>query len=163
MKKFLSYLISALLIATTCHASTRVMLLSTATPKQNFGYITFSNSEYGLLVTPSLHHLPAGLHGLHLHINPSCADQGKAAGGHYDPRNTKKHVGPYNTKGHLGDLPALYVFDDSTANTPTLAPRLREADLHAHTIVIHSQGDNYSDQPAKLGGGGPRLGCGIIE
>lgn len=29
--------------------------------------------------------------------------------------------------------------------------------------MIHAGGDNYADQPAPLGGGGPRLACGVIE
>jgi Cu/Zn superoxide dismutase len=29
---------------------------------------------------------PAGAHALHLHVNPSCADEGSAAGGHWSPQ-----------------------------------------------------------------------------
>ena len=29
--------------------------------------------------------------------------------------------------------------------------------------TLTTSGDNYSDQPQKLGGGGARLACGIIE
>lgn len=29
---------------------------------------------------------PAGAHALHLHVNPSCADSGSAAGGHWSPQ-----------------------------------------------------------------------------
>lgn len=84
-------------------------------------------------------------------------------GGHFDPKLTGKHFGPYNTKGHLGDLPALFVDDNGLATVPTLAPKLRLKNLHAHAIVIHAGGDNYSDVPEKLGGGGARIGCGVIQ
>jgi Cu-Zn family superoxide dismutase len=30
-------------------------------------------------------------------------------------------------------------------------------------LVIHIGGDNYSDQPQPLGGGGARIACGAIE
>jgi Cu-Zn family superoxide dismutase len=29
--------------------------------------------------------------------------------------------------------------------------------------MIHSGGDNYSDVPEKLGGGGGRIACGVIK
>ena len=29
--------------------------------------------------------------------------------------------------------------------------------------MIHVGGDNHSDHPAALGGGGPRMACGVIK
>jgi len=29
--------------------------------------------------------------------------------------------------------------------------------------MIHAGGDNYSDEPAKLGGGGARMACGVVD
>ena len=45
---------------------------------------------------------------------------GFAAGGHYDPAHTKKHMGPLSTAGHHGDLPVLVVDGRGDA---TEAPR----------------------------------------
>ena len=129
----------------------------------NLGTINFENTPYGLLIKPHLTGLQPGLHGFHIHINPSCADNGKAAGGHLDPSHSNQHLGPYNPAGHLGDLPALYVANDGSATEATLAPRLQASDLHNHSIIIHSGGDNYSDQPSQLGGGGSRFACGVIK
>ena len=62
---------------------------------------------------------------------------------------------------HLGDLPALTVLHDGTATNPVLAPRLKKLDeVRGHSIMIHAGGDNHSDHPAPLGGGGPRMACG---
>ena len=36
------------------------------------GKITISESKYGLVLTPALQGLPPGLHGFHVHQNPSC-------------------------------------------------------------------------------------------
>ena len=44
-----------------------------------------------------------------------------------------------------------------------VAPRLKVSDLAGHALVIHAGGDNYSDQPAPLGGGGARIACGVIK
>jgi len=29
--------------------------------------------------------------------------------------------------------------------------------------MVHAGGDNFSDQPEPLGGGGPRIGCGVVN
>jgi Cu-Zn family superoxide dismutase len=87
---------------------------------------------------------------------------GLAAGGHYDPANAGKHEGPEG-KGHLGDLPALTVGADGTASTAVTAPRLKMADIKGRSLMIHAGGDNYSDQPAPLGGGGARVACGVVK
>lgn len=136
----------------------------------SIGQVTISESKYGLVFTPALKGLPPGLHGFHLHQNASCAPKEKdgkmvpalAAGGHYDPADTKRHDTPWGD-GHLGDLPALYVDADGNASQPALAPRLKVADLAGRSLMIHMGGDNHSDHPAILGGGGARMACGVIQ
>jgi Cu-Zn family superoxide dismutase len=29
--------------------------------------------------------------------------------------------------------------------------------------MVHAGGDNYADQPEPLGGGGPRVACGVVK
>jgi len=127
------------------------------------GSISAEDTPYGLLITPALVNLPPGLHGFHVHTKANCADQGKAAGGHFDPEKTNKHRGPYQKDSHLGDLPALYVDKNGEAKLPVLAPRLKSGDLNQRAIIIHQGGDNYSDMPKMLGGGGDRIACGIVN
>jgi superoxide dismutase, Cu-Zn family len=137
---------------------------------KNIGTITISEGPAGLVFTPQLSDLTPGVHGFHVHQNPDCVagtKEGKqvpglAAGGHYDPANTAKHEGPLG-KGHLGDLPALTVGADGKATTAVTAPRLKMADVKGRSLMIHAGGDNYSDQPAPLGGGGARVACGVIK
>ena len=133
------------------------------------GEVTASASPHGVVFTPSLERLPPGLHGFHLHANASCEagdEDGRmtaaaAAGGHFDPAKTGRHGFPWG-KGHLGDLPALYVAPDGTASHPVLAPRLKLADLPGHALMIHAGGENHSDHPEPLGGGGGRVACGVV-
>ncbi len=66
-------------------------------------------------------------------------------------------------KGHLGDLPVLTVGADGTASTAVTAPRLKMSDVKGRSLMIHAGGDNYSDQPAPLGGGGARVACGVVK
>jgi len=139
-------------------------------PGAAVGTVRIVETPYGLAFYPKLSGLPAGLHGFHVHENASCApgQQGAnmvaaaAAGGHFDPQGTKKHGEPWGD-GHLGDLPPLYVAADGSANQPVLAPRLKSlSDVQNHALMVHAGGDNHSDQPAPLGGGGARIACGVI-
>ncbi len=134
------------------------------------GTITVSESKYGLVFTPALRGLPPGLHGFHVHQNPSCdpmAKDGKmvaalAAGPHLDPAGTNKHAEPWGD-GHLGDLPPLYVAADGTATQPVLGPRLKASDIVDRSLMVHVGGDNHADHPAPLGGGGARMACGVVK
>ncbi|MFP5305560.1 MAG: superoxide dismutase family protein, partial [Gammaproteobacteria bacterium] len=47
------------------------------------------------------------------------------------------------------------------ARQPVLAPRIEPQQIEGHALMIHAGGDNYSDQPQKLGGGGARIACGV--
>lgn len=130
---------------------------------KSIGSVVAEDVKCGVLLKPNLSDLPPGVHGFHVHVNPSCDDYGMAAGGHFDPQHTNEHEGPYAHAGHKGDLPILIVDKNGKATLPTLAPRLTVADLKGHALMIHAGGDNYSDQPEKLGGGGARIACGIIK
>ncbi len=138
-----------------------------ATP---IGKVSVGESPFGLVFTPALKGLTPGLHGFHVHENPSCAPKDKdgkpvaalSAGGHFDPLGAKHHGLPWGD-GHLGDLPALYVDAAGNADNPVLAPRLKMADLRGRSLMIHVGGDNHADHPAPLGGGGPRMACGVIR
>lgn len=137
---------------------------------ERIGEVTIAETEFGLVFTPALSGLSAGLHGFHVHQNASCepaesngtVTPAGAAGGHYDPDNAGAHGTPWGD-GHLGDLPALYVDSDGAATHPVLAPRLKMSDLSGRALMIHAGGDNYSDQPQALGGGGGRVACGVIN
>lgn len=137
---------------------------------QPVGQVVVSETPYGVVFNPALTGLPPGLHGFHVHENPSCAaleKDGKimpalAAGGHYDPAGSKRHGAPWSD-GHLGDLPALYVDAAGNANHPVLAPRLKMSDLKGRALMIHAGGDNHADHPVPLGGGGARLACGVMQ
>ncbi|MCG2584851.1 superoxide dismutase [Cu-Zn] SodC [Massilia sp. TS11] len=166
-------LIAALsLAALTAHAaelSVNMNIVNEAGVVKAAGTVLVSENAHGLVFTPNLSGLPAGLHGFHVHENPSCdaADKdGKktaalGAGGHLDPAASKKHGLPWGD-GHLGDLPALYVDANGNASQPVLAPRLKLADLKGRSLMIHAGGDNHADHPAMLGGGGARIVCGVF-
>lgn len=138
---------------------------------QAIGSVTISETAKGLEFTPNLKALPPGEHGFHVHANGSCqpaikegkASAAESAGGHYDPHKTGKHEGPEGA-GHMGDLPLLVVNNDGNATTSVTAPRLTSLnDVKGKALMIHVGGDNMSDQPKALGGGGARFACGVIK
>ncbi len=173
MKKVMLLVFCVLLCAFSAYAADLVVpinLTDSGGIGKPIGTVTVSSSPYGTIFTPHLSGLTPGIHGFHVHQNPDCGPVvkdgkklvGFAAGGHYDPAGTGKHEGPYG-EGHLGDLPGLFVDAMGNATMPVLAPRLKIDELHGRSLMIHAGGDNYSDIPQKLGGGGDRVACGVIK
>ena len=173
MKRSMWFGLIATLATGTAHAASQEVpmnLVSAEGVPKAIGTITVNETPYGLLFTPNLKSLPAGMHGFHVHENGSCEAGMKdgvkgaalAAGGHLDPQKTGKHLGPY-ADGHLGDLPAVYVTADGIANYPVLAPRLKTlSQIKGRALMIHAGADNHSDMPKPLGGGGDRVAWGQI-
>src|SRR4051794_32151207 len=140
-------------------------------PGEAVGTVTIADSAKGAVVKTDLKGLPAGPHGFHVHEHGSCEHAmtngqmvaAGAAGGHFDPQHTGKHAGPQG-EGHLGDLPVLQVAANGTATGTLTAPRITDVSiLRGKALMIHAGGDNYSDQPAPLGGGGARIACGVLQ
>ena len=138
------------------------------------GKVKATDSENGVVLNVSLKDLPGGAHGFHLHEIGNCgpgpgpdgaAAAGMAAGGHYDPAGSGRHMGPA-ARGHLGDLPVIFVETDEDGGKPynsvLVAPYLKVADMLGRALVIHKNGDNYADEPKPLGGGGARIACGVV-
>ena len=167
-----SLLLVAVIFAGSAHAAETTVNMNMADAKGSgaaVGTVRIVETPHGLAFHPMLQGLPPGLHGFHVHEKPSCAPAESngamvpalGAGGHLDPQGSKRHGVPWGD-GHLGDLPALYVAADGSATNPVLAPRLQFADIANRALMVHAGGDNHSDHPAALGGGGARIACGVI-
>jgi Cu-Zn family superoxide dismutase len=157
-------------VAATDSVVVEMRAAEAAGPGPVLGTITVAATPYGTLFTPNLNGLAPGLHGFHVHEHPACDPREQAgkpvpalgAGGHLDPGKTGKHLGPY-AGGHLGDLPPLFVDAAGRSTLPVLAPRLKPQDLAGRSLMVHAGADNFSDQPEPLGGGGPRVACGVVK
>jgi Cu-Zn family superoxide dismutase len=156
------------------HGAIRVpMALATADGTgAAIGDVTLKSGHGGVDLILDLHGLPPGQHGFHLHANGSCdpaagangaMTPAGAAGAHFDPQHTNHHMGPMG-HGHLGDLPLIEVGADGTAHQTLHVEHLHSPQqFRGHALMIHAGGDNYSDEPAPLGGGGARLACGVVS
>jgi len=173
MKRTLTLLAAAVAANVAYAAETSVILtvVEATGAGAPLGTVKIVETPYGLVFYPELKGVVPGLHGFHVHENPSCAPATQngapvaalGAGGHLDPAGTRKHGTPWGD-GHLGDLPALYVAGDGSATNPVLAPRLKSlADVKGRALMVHAGGDNHADHPAPLGGGGARVACGVIK
>jgi Cu-Zn family superoxide dismutase len=60
-------------------------------------------------------------------------------------------------------MAVLTVDASGKATKAVMAPHLIVANVKGRSIMIHAGGDNYSDQPAPLGGGGARIACGVAK
>jgi Cu-Zn family superoxide dismutase len=175
LNAILSMFVASFLLARTpaaaATATATINSISATGVGAPLGTVIFTDSATGLVITPKLSGLPPGEHGFHIHEKGDCGpgmNQGKpasgfAAGGHYDPAHTKKHLGPLSTAGHRGDLPVLVVDSRGDATEAVTAPHLTVAEIRGRSIMVHTGGDNYSDTPAPLGGGGARIACGVIK
>jgi len=146
-------------IASTAYATSTTVTINAIDANgvgKKIGTIELSDTKEGLRITPQLSELPPGDHGFHVHVNPDCGPAngpngqpaaGMAAGAHYDPANTGKHLGPQG-EGHKGDMPVLSVDASGKATKAVSAPHLTVADVKGRSVMIHAGGDNYSDQPA---------------
>lgn len=162
-----------LMLATAAHAEELTIALQSVDAKgtgADIGSVIARENPYGVVFAPRLSGLAPGVHGFHVHENPSCGPKEKdgkqvaalAAGGHFDPKKTGRHAGPWG-EGHLGDLPVLYVDAQGKAEHAVLAPRLKLADLKGRSLMVHAGGDNHADHPDPLGGGAARVACGVIR
>lgn len=175
MKKTLS--ITASILMATAQASAADLQVdlhktTTAGLGEKAGTVTISSQDGGANFAVYLKGLePNSVHGFHIHANGSCDPKEKngkivpalAAGGHWDPEETGKHEGPTGN-GHLGDLPSIKANGEGHIDVTVSAPRIHDiSTLKGHAVMVHAGGDNYSDHPKKLGGGGARMLCGVVQ
>lgn len=174
MKTYVVTLAAAIAATSAAHAASVTVTMNAIDVNgvcKEIGTLLLFDTPAGLQVQPALVGLPPGDRGFHVHVNPNCGPgagpngqpaAGMAAGGHYDPANTGKHLGP-SGEGHKGDMPVLTVDANGNATKAVGVPHLTVADVRSRSIMIHTGGDNYSDQPAPLGGGGARIACGVAK
>lgn len=127
------------------------------------GTITFTKTEKGTRIQAEITGLTPGKHGFHVHeFGDASSPDGKAAGGHFNPKKMV-HGDPSKTAPrHLGDLGNIEADKSGKATYDLVDPDLPLTGDHAiigHGVVIHEKADDFG-QP--VGNAGGRLAVGVI-
>lgn len=127
------------------------------------GSVTVEDGSGGLILRLAGSGMPAGTHGLHLHMVGKCeGPKFESAGAHWNPDN-KEH-GSENPDGpHKGDLPNVTVGADGALTQSLTVTGVNLADLQdsdGTALVVHAQPDDYMTDPS--GNSGDRIACAVI-
>lgn len=118
------------------------------------GQVSFYDFDDGTVLVCVLHNLPqtdTDIFGFHIHEEGSCEGNFASAGPHYG--------GDVHPK-HKGDLPVIFS-NGGDAFMVVYTNRFTVSEVIGKSIILHSQPDDYTTQPA--GNSGSRIACGIIE
>ncbi len=126
------------------------------------GRVTFYQTSKGVLVgieavgLPEAERCRNSFLGFHIHEGGACSGNARDAfadvGAHYNPQNCPHPA-------HAGDLPPLLV-NNGQVFMVFLTDNFRVRDIIGKTVVIHSQSDDFTSQPA--GNSGTKIACGEI-
>lgn len=124
------------------------------------GLVKFYDTPFGgVLVEAEVFGLPdvnqpgsSNFYAFHIHENGDCSAGFDRTGGHFNPASA-----PHPQ--HAGDMPPLLA-NQGYAWLSFYDKRFTIADIMGRSVVIHSQRDDFTTQPA--GGAGTKIGCGVI-
>lgn len=108
--------------------------------------------------------VPQGVHGFHIHEFGNCADNGNAAGGHFNPMSMP-HSSPDATSHHAGDFGNVTagangeVHTRFTTRSVTVSPG--QSSAVGKAVILHANPDDLVTQPT--GNAGGRIACGVIS
>jgi Cu-Zn family superoxide dismutase len=125
--------------------------------------------EDQVVVRATVHDLPPGFHGFHVHEVGQCEHSFTSAGSHL---NLEDAFHPE----HSGDMPVLLVNSDGTGEASFETDRFTLKDLFdedGSAIMAHALPDNYANIPERYGevdqdtletgDSGERVACGAIQ
>ena len=169
MKKFvIPALLLATLILAACasmmHPSATATLAPTSGQTAN-GTVRLTQMADGAVeVNVNLTGVPPGVHGFHIHENGDCADNGNAAGGHYNPMTTA-HGAPNADPHHAGDFGNVTADDMGRVQleftTPSVTVEAGPNSVVGHAIILHANPDDLTTQPT--GNAGGRIACCVLS
>jgi superoxide dismutase, Cu-Zn family len=130
------------------------------------GTVTFEETEAGLVIIADLANVPSpGKHGFHIHEKGDCSDDGKAAGGHYNPASVIHGHLPTDgaEKAHAGDMGNITINENGTGKLNLTLPGVHltgaKNNVLGLSVILHEKADDFSQPTGNAGG---RIGCGII-
>ncbi len=154
------------LMASPAFAAKGIALL-TATQQGSSvnGQVTLNETPTGLEVDVKIANVPPGKHGFHIHEKGDCSDQGKAAGGHYNPDGVAHGMVMKDgfQHAHAGDFGNIEVGPDGTGTLKMVIPGLNltgeKYNVEGKAVILHEKEDDFGQPTGNAGG---RIGCGVI-
>ena len=129
------------------------------------GSLKFEDTDKGLKVTGTLENIPTGDHGFHIHEFGDCSDEGKGAGGHFNPDQhphgdvMKEGV----MKVHAGDMGNLVADKEGMAKVDVLIHGVTlnsgKFSVVGRAVIVHEKKDDFGQPTGNAGG---RIACGPI-
>ena len=166
--KCFAFLILVSLSSTSvAFAATGVASIKGTKPDSSLsGKAVLTDTPEGLKISLSFENVPPGKHGFHIHENGSCADEGKAAGGHYNPEGTSH--GLLSKDGfehaHAGDFGNVEIDSNGSGRLEVVMPGLtltgEKYNVAGRSFILHEKEDDFGQPTGNAGG---RIGCGVIE
>lgn len=129
------------------------------------GSVSFMETKDGLQVEATVANVPEGKHGFHIHEKGDCSDEGKAAGGHFNPEKSPHGYMPQDghQQAHAGDMGNIDVASDGTGHLSVFLPGVylmgKEPSVGGLAVILHEKADDFGQPTGNAGG---RIGCGII-
>ena len=168
MKKLMFTMTIPVLMFAACTSTRGPIARATLSPTSGNtaqGTVEFRQMRDGAVkVDVSLTNVPAGARGFHVHEFGSCADNGNAAGGHFNPTNMP-HASPEAASHHAGDFGNIEVSANgevrTTFNTRAITVTDGPRSVVGKAVIVHAKRDDLVSQPT--GDAGARIACGVIE
>lgn len=143
-----------------------VPLSATVPGSEVSGLVTFTETATGVEVSAKIIGASPGKHGFHIHENGSCADEGKAAGGHFNPNKVSHGLleKDGHQSAHAGDMGNITI--DANGNGQykgeLMGASLSQGiyNIAGKSVILHQNEDDFSQPTGNAGG---RIGCGVIE
>lgn len=130
------------------------------------GMVSLEDTAAGLHIKAQLANVSPGSHGFHIHEFGFCDQDGKAAGGHYNPMGAPHGMIMKDgmQKAHPGDMGNITADKTGGASLELTIPGISIADgnytVGGRAIVLHEKADDFG-QP--VGNAGGRIACGTIK
>ena len=147
-------------------ATASAVIQGTAPDSKVAGQVMLTDTPEGLKISASFQNLSPGKHGFHIHENGACGEEGKAAGGHFNPG--KVDHGLLSKDGfqhaHAGDFGNVEIGADGTGKFEAVESGLTlgegEHSVMGKAFILHEKEDDFGQPTGNAGG---RIGCGVIE
>lgn len=131
------------------------------------GTINFKQKDGEVYMVAELAGLKPGKHAIHIHEKADCSSEdGKSAGGHWNPTNEKHGKWDATTGYHRGDIGNFIANEDGEGTVKfstdewCLGCGDKDRDIIGKSVVIHEGADDFTSQPS--GDAGKRVACGGI-